>query len=253
MVTGKFTIVFHYYRNDRTLNHIDIFLRPPNYDYLISYKLPKKNIRQRAELQKNHGLDYLTYEGDIHQNREKIRILKKGIFIAHPWIVSPALYNFATLTLYPEKITKNQVQKINDMWKKTDFKIAIDEIKLYEIAGEVTPAATESNLTKPAGEPAPQTPLESVPEDTAIILPQPVQTQAPVDTFPIKPLAPEQPQETTIAAPKPEPGQASQVSSDKVPAPVEKIPVEKEIEFVPIQEMVLDESGKTTGEYKLTP
>lgn len=218
---------------------------PPDYDYLIAYKLPKNKNRDKtgepAVLQKNHGLKYLSYEGLIHNDQEKVRIVKKGIFLAHRRIISGQPRQFAHISWNKTTENENKTRRtIEDMWKKTDFKIAIDEIKLYEIADEKVPDKFISR--------------EIVPEKPAVALEIALDNlKEGIKTENVPPLSlPESGDKSVIETVERSMPNAGESSSNEN-LRVSQFQTDKEIEFVPIQELILEAGGKTSGEYKPTP
>ncbi|MDH4263281.1 MAG: hypothetical protein OEV78_09585 [Spirochaetia bacterium] len=242
IVSGKFSIVFHFYRSRRELNHLDIFLLPPDYNYLISYKLPKNKLNEPAVLQKNHHLKYLTYEGTIHNDQEKVKIIKKGFFITNSWTISEQPCDLVHFSWYNKAANIDNQQIRENMWKKTDFKIAIDEIKLYEVIDEKNSSKklpNEKVIEKSAIE-EPVTKVENEIQNEIKISNVPLTLNPDVNVTQVN-------HQNTLL----EQSQINQKMLDENKnALINQFQIDKKIEFVPVQELILEDSGKATEEYK---
>ncbi|MCB1145640.1 MAG: hypothetical protein KDK38_02465 [Leptospiraceae bacterium] len=84
MITGQFTISFHWYELCDVRNHIDIFLFFPNATDLIHYSSARAGLKLTstftAQKGKTHRLKYLHYSGRISGNRGRVRIISRGKF-----------------------------------------------------------------------------------------------------------------------------------------------------------------------------
>lgn len=208
--------------------------------------MPKIRNDDCATLQKNHDLKYLTYEGPIHNNQEKIRIISKGIFVAPRWIESGELPDLIHFSWYKA----NDEFKRKYMWKKTDFKININEIKLYEIIEDsgyektqIKPMDTKTLPESPGFTAAPSEAPAAPPLPTEIkpiAMNQEIKREIPVNIRHIPEMQPVNLEAMQTA--KKEESFGTRLSNPSLENDV--------IEFVPIQELVLEESGKTSGVYQ---
>ena len=84
-------------------------------------------------MQKNHRLIYLSHEGPIHDDKEKIKIIKRGVFFSHSWILSENLFNTIRLSWGIQK-TENCHEKTD---ANTDLKLNENEVILYAMPANI--------------------------------------------------------------------------------------------------------------------
>ncbi|MDH4199209.1 MAG: hypothetical protein OEV66_02420 [Spirochaetia bacterium] len=207
-----------------------------------------KNNICRGDIQKKHRLKYLTFQGRFREN-EKLRILRRGYFLTTPEIWTEGSGNHVQITWFPEKISRREM---NDMWKKSNFKMNVDEIQLYEVSEKKDTPAQPGIPPQPLEQieiaPVLQKPSAEAPEATEE---QRREQRREQKSAPKK--IPEQeinPEEVLVKKTAPE----KSIVEPKPPQEAEAQPYksfdESTIEFVDIQEMILDESGKPAGEFK---
>lgn len=183
--------------------------------------MPKSKSGNSAFLQKDHRLRYLTWEGSFRED-ERLEIVKSGVFVSRSWILGEILAQKIQLTY---DSFKNFPLSGSNMWKKSDFKLAIDEIKLYEMLEE-----------KPATEKPVSAEAEALPPE------QKTENKPLVDTL--------ERQETPESDLKVENNEMPQASLGPSEVTNRISPPESFAkDFTPIKELILEENGKAGSEY----
>jgi hypothetical protein len=266
IIIGRFVLTLHSYKETPELDHKDLFLYYNDNDYLITYKVPKNTTSGFGIRQKDHRLKYLSWEGNLREN-EVLQVSTRGYFVTHNWLFSSPENNYAKITF------ESFSGSIDNMWKKTDFKIALDEIKLYEVSDEehfqtdkkiserteeekptvITSVKTEvvtEEIAEATKEETGKTVIEQEPVVESLPKPEPI-IKSPVES------QSEYPKEPASLPPEKEP----EPQEDKLAKPSQAAPVsqagnlkvvhqeETEISFAPIKEMVLNPDGKSEEEY----
>lgn len=273
LIIGRFVITKHSYKEKPSLDHQDLFLYFNENSFLITYKLPKNTESSYGIRQKDHRLKYMAYEGTLKEN-ESLEIEKRGYCITHNWVFTNPLNNYA-------KITYEELNgSLENMWKKTDFKIALDEIVLYEVNDE-RHIQTDKQISVKVIEKEPEEKPEENPEEpvaapeTDIIeveTPEAIESEVTEPEETIKEQTSEGEQAEIPSPKEPEPEESEpkteeetreqEITSDE--AEIEEVssaemttpslkktlqPVE-EISYAPIKEMVLNSDGKSEEEYE---
>ena len=87
---NKFTLSYHFMSINNVKNHLDLFLYIGSNVPLIHYFTSKSNIKIKNQIKftlgEPHRQIYLNYQGKITNNRGRVRVLMKGMYIVPDWI-----------------------------------------------------------------------------------------------------------------------------------------------------------------------
>ncbi|MES0489795.1 MAG: hypothetical protein ABUK01_07385 [Leptospirales bacterium] len=93
-ISSRYTLSYHYFGQKDTRNHIDLFLEIPQQKKLIQIRIEPKmisNKRCTGTLGSLHRSVYMEFQGNIANNRGKVRILKRGKYRTGLWILKKDL------------------------------------------------------------------------------------------------------------------------------------------------------------------